>query len=74
MDKLRDYKFGIKTNMLETLKTVLDVLVASGRLMYYTKGTVKTVKELAIIGLKLYNCTVESHRPSISKEDIEDEL
>lgn len=60
--------------MIETLKTVLDVLAASGRLMYYSRGTVKAAKELVIIVYKVYNCTSGSPRSLISKEDKDDEL
>lgn len=74
MAELRNYKLRIEKDMLETLKTVLDILAASGRLMYYSRGTVKAAKELAVIALKVYNCTSRSPRSLISKEDIEDEL
>jgi len=60
--------------MIEYLKTALDILAASGRLMYYSRGTVKAAKELAIIVYKVYDCTARSNRTLISKEDIEDEL
>lgn len=57
---------------MDTLKTILDILVASGRAMYYGKGLCRCVKDIAIITIKIYNCTSGSPGSPISKEDIED--
>jgi len=39
------------------MKNFLDILSASGRLIFYTRGVCKCVKEVAIVSYRIYNAT-----------------
>lgn len=56
------------------MKTVLDILSASGRLVFYTKGLCKCVKEVLVIYISLTNATDGSPGSLNLKEDIIEEL
>lgn len=53
------------------LKTALDILATSGRIMFYGKGLCRCIKEVVTITLKIYNATDGSLGSSITKEIIE---
>jgi len=54
------------------VKTVLDILLAVGRISYHGKGLCKCIKEVAVIGLKIYNTTNGSSGSHDIKENIDE--